>query len=254
LGKFSIVMPVHNEQDNLLYSLPTLFATEPDEIIIILDRCDDKSKEIIEAASGKLGYKGALRLIEVSENFPDYNYRVARLFRLGFTEARNDTILTMAADIVLDKRIAEYVPYIQSSKTKLISFGLKYYPIDLTYFVKKLITFIFPRRGFSGVFLFSKKAWIETEDEDKVKRIAKAQDTFLSNAIKTRYLTRHVWLNVVHLRVRKDAKDQYLRGVMAYRISGKSLPAVFVSSVIYLSPMMLKGYINAAELSSKNRS
>jgi glycosyltransferase involved in cell wall biosynthesis len=254
LGKFSVVMPVHNEQDNLLYSLPALFATEPDEIIIVLDRCDDKSKEIIEAASERLGYKGALRLIEVSENFPDWNYRVARLFRLGFMEARNDTILTMAADIVLDKRIAEYVPYIQSSKIKLISFGLKYYPIDMTYFVKKLITFAFSRRGFSGVFLFSKKAWIETEDEDKVKSIAKAQDTFLSNAIKMRYLTRHVWLNVVHLRVRKDAKDQYLRGVMAYRISGKSLPAVFASSVVYLSPMMLKGYINAAELSSKDRS
>ncbi len=247
------MMPVHNEQDNLRYSLPALFATTPDEIIIILDRCSDESKETIEAAKKMFDYKGSLKLVEVSEGFPEWRYRVAQLFRLGFAEARNDTILTMAADIVLDKRIIEYVELVQSSDAKLISFGLKYYPVNITYFIKRLVTFVFPQRGFSGVFLFSKKAWTETEDREKVKRIVKAQDTFLSNAIKTRYTTRHVWLNIVHLRVRRDAKDQYLRGVMAYRISGKSLPAVFVSSIIYLSPLMLKGYINAEEFVRKGR-
>ena len=71
---------------------------------------------------------------------------------------------------------------------------MKYYPVDLTYFVKRLVTLVFPARGFSGVFLFSKTAWMETEDEEAVKRIPKAQDTFLSNSIKKRYATRHVWL------------------------------------------------------------
>jgi len=61
----------------------------------------------------------------------------------------------------------------------------------------------------------------------------------------SRYSTRHVWLEVIHLRVRRDAKDQYLRGATAYQITHKSLPSVFISSVIYLSPMMLKGYLNA---------
>jgi hypothetical protein len=36
-----------------------------------------------------------------------------------------------------------------------------------------------------------------------------------------------------------------MRGVTAYQITRKSLPAVFASSIIYLSPMMLKGYIDA---------
>jgi hypothetical protein len=88
---------------------------------------------------------------------------------------------------------------------------------------------------------------METEDNEAVKRIPKAQDTFLSNSINKRYATKHVWLNIVHLRHRKDAKDQYLRGVTAYRISKKSLPSVFVSSVLYLSPFMLKGYVNERE-------
>jgi glycosyltransferase involved in cell wall biosynthesis len=238
-------MPVHNEQENLRYILPALFAAEPDEIIFMLDRCIDESKTIIDTASVRCGYRGNIKIIEVSQNFPDWRFRVARLFRLGFCEAKNDAILTMAADIIIDRRVGEFVKVIESSEIKLVSFGLKYYPVDPIYFVKRLVTFIFPHRGFSGVFMFSKKAWMETEDSVLVKRILKAQDTFLSNAIKTRYSTRHVWLDVIHLRVRKDAKDQYLRGVTAYQISGKSLPFVFLSSVLYLSPMMLKGYVDA---------
>lgn len=245
MDKFSVVMPVHNEQDNLRYILPALFAAEPDEIVFILDRCSDGSRAVIKAASVKCGYRGNIKLIEVSQDFPDWRFRVARLFRLGFSEARNDAILTMAADIIIDKRVGEFVNVLESSETKLVSFGLKYYPVDPTYFVKRLITLVFPRRGFSGVFMFSRKAWMETEDPVLVKRIPKAQDTFLSNAIRTRYSTMHVWLNVIHLRVRRDAKDQYLRGVTAYQISGKSLPSVFLSSVLYLSPMMLKGYVDA---------
>jgi len=236
-------MPIHNEENNLLYSLPTLFSLNPDQIIIIFDRCSDRSREIIESSSKMRGYKGNLLLVDVDEDFPDWRYRVARLFRMGFELSKNDTILTMAADIVLDLRIKDFVSAVQGGDVRLVSFGLKYYPVDLTYFVKRLVTFVFPARGFSGVFLFSKKAWKETEDEEAVKRIPKAQDTFLSSSIKKRYATKHVWSNIIHLRHRKDARDQYLRGVMAHRISKKSLPVVFVSSVIYLSPFMLKGYI-----------
>ena len=67
----------------------------------------------------------------------------------------------------------------------------------------------------------TKKVWIETEDEEAVKMILKAQDIFLLNSITRRYATNHVWVNIIHLRHRKDAKDQYLRGVTAFRISGK---------------------------------
>ena len=244
---FSVVMPVHNEEDNLLYCLSSLFSLEPEQIIIILDRCSDRSRDLIEASSRRLGYKGELTLVDVGEDFPNWKYRVARLFRMGFELAKNDSILTMAADIVLDPRVSDYVSTVQGSDVKLVSFGLKYYPVDLTYFVKRIVTLVFPARGFSGVFLFSKRAWMETEDEEAVKRIPKAQDTFLSNSIKKRYTTKHVWLNIVHLRHRKDAKDQYLRGVAVARISSKSLPAVFISSILYLSPFMLKGYLNERE-------
>jgi glycosyltransferase involved in cell wall biosynthesis len=240
-------MPVHNEEDNLRYSLPSLFSLEPDQVIILLDRCSDRSREIIEVSSRRLDYKGDLKLVDVEEDFPDWRYRVALLFRMGFELSTNDSILTMAADIVLDPRVKNYVSTVQGSDVKLVSFGLKYYPVDITYFVKRLVTLIFPARGFSGVFIFSKKAWMETEDEEAVRRIPKAQDTFLSNSIKKKYITEHIWLNIVHLRHRKDAKDQYLRGVSAFRISKKSLPAVFVSSVLYLSPFMLKGYVNERE-------
>jgi hypothetical protein len=118
------VMPVHNEEDNLCYSLPTLFSIEPDQIIIILDRCNDRSRDVIEALSRRLNYKGDLVLVDVEETFPDWRYRVARLFRMGFELSKNDSILTMAADIVLDPRVKDCVSTIQGSEIKLVSFGL----------------------------------------------------------------------------------------------------------------------------------
>lgn len=251
LDKFSVVMPVHNEQNNLLYILPGLFSLEPDEIIFILDRCSDKSRAIIEASLIRLDYRGDVKLLEVVEDFPEWRYRVARLFRIGFMAVRNDVILTTAADIVLDNKIRDYVSMIQSSDVKLVSFGLKYYPVDIIYFVKRLVTLVFPSRGFSGVFLFSKRAWMETEDAEGVKRIVKAQDTFLADSIRKKYATRHVWLNVVHLRARRDVKDQYLRGVTAYQVSRKSLLSVFISSILYLRPMMLMGFIHARAKAKK---
>ncbi len=238
-------MPIHNEEDNLRYSLPSIFALEPDEIVVLLDRCTDGSRAFISYAVKKLGYQGGLRLIEVDSNFPGWSFRVARLFRMGYEEARNDVILTTAADVILDPRIVNYVDPVIFSKVKLVSFGLRFYPIDFTYFAKRLVTLVFRERGFSGVFLFSREAWRETEDFEAVKKIIKAQDTFLAESIRKRYPTRHVWLNVVHLRIRKDPSDQYLRGVMSFRMGRKSTVSILASSILYLSPMMLKGYLDA---------
>jgi len=245
---FSIVMPIHNEEKNLPYSLPRILDLEPDEIIIILDRCNDKSKNVIQTIIKKNGYVKRIKLLVRNDQTPDWKYRVAYLFREGFKATENDSILTMAADIVLDPKIKLSFSELNKNNVKLISFGLKYHPMDIQYFLKRLVSFLFPSKGFSGVFLFSKKAWLETENQNEVKKILKSQDTFLSNSIKRKYQTRHIWSNTMHMRTRTtDSKDQFMRGVAYYQITNKSLFSVFLSSILYLRPMTLKGYLMARE-------
>lgn len=241
-------MPIHNEYDMLRYSLEPMFALEPDEIIILFDRCTDRSKELVEAVTKKVKYAGNLKLININDLPPDWKYHVAKLYRDGFTIARNDVILTMAGDVILDKRITNYIKEIENTNTKFISFGSKFYPASMVYFTKRLISLVFPERGFGGIFLFSKKAWMETEDQDEVKKLPKGQDTFLQMSIKKKYSVRHVWLNVLDLRVRVSNEDQYMKGVLAHRIMNKSLPEVIFSTIIYLSPYMLKGYLQSKKI------
>ena len=181
--RFSVVMPIHNEEKNLAFSLPSVFKLGPDEVILIFDRCTDRSHEVATKLAEKFDYDARTRFIELNEPSPKWNYRVAFLFRYGYENTKNENILATAADVVFDSRVKHFFDLIGNDNIKLISFGLKHYPLNFQYFVRRLICVFFPQRAFSGVFLFSKSAWLETEDEGSAKRIFKAQDTHLRLSI-----------------------------------------------------------------------
>jgi glycosyltransferase involved in cell wall biosynthesis len=52
--KFSVIMPIHNEEHNLHFSLPSLFRINPDEVVFVMDNCIDGSRELIEAYAREL--------------------------------------------------------------------------------------------------------------------------------------------------------------------------------------------------------
>ena len=45
---FTIILPVHNEEQMLKRTLPSMIRLKPDEVVVLLDRCTDKSHEICE--------------------------------------------------------------------------------------------------------------------------------------------------------------------------------------------------------------
>jgi glycosyltransferase involved in cell wall biosynthesis len=250
--KFSIVMPIHNEEENLRYTLKSLFDLQPDEVIAVLDNCTDHSKQMLEAYTRKINYGGRLQLLEVNEIPKDWNYRVAYLFRHGYHAARNDAILTTAADIVLDKNIKRHIREFGQNDLKIISFGLIPYPLDRIYFARKLISLILPRSTFSGVFLFSKRAWLETEREEDAKRVLRAQDTLMFRSIRRVYRARHVWTRSLHLRSRSNESNfYYTRGMVSYQVTHRSDLFVFLSSIVYLHPKMFAGYRYAKRMKIK---
>jgi glycosyltransferase involved in cell wall biosynthesis len=247
--KFSIVMPIHNEEENLRYTLKNLFDLQPDEVIVVLDNCTDHSKQMLEEYARKINFSGSLQLLEVKEIPKDWNYRVAYLFRHGYHAARNDTILTTAADIVLDQNIKRHIREFGKDDLKIVSFGLIPYPLDRIYFARKLISLILPRSTFSGVFIFSKRAWLETEREEDAKRVLRAQDTLMFRSIRRVYRARHVWTRSLHLRSRSnEANFYYMRGMVSYQVTRRSDLFVFLSSIVYLHPKMFAGYRHAKRM------
>jgi glycosyltransferase involved in cell wall biosynthesis len=249
---FSVVAPIHNEEKNLLYSLPSLFRLDPDEVVFILDNCTDRSKQLIEAYVEKIRYRGSIKLIEVREIPPDWKYRVAYLFRLGYREARNDAILTMAGDVILDPSMRNIIEGFGRGDVKIISFGSKPYPLDTTYFLRRIISRVLPRTAFAGLFLFSRSAWLETELEEDAKRILKAQDTLTFKSIKRKYASRYIWTNSLHLRSRfNESKYYYTRGQVSYQVSRRGTLFMFLSSIVYMHPHMFVGYMHAKRMRIK---
>jgi glycosyltransferase involved in cell wall biosynthesis len=245
-------MPVHNEEKNLRFSLPNLLELRPDELVIVLDNCSDESKKVIEDYAKKVQFRGNLKFVEVKEIPADWKYRVAYLFRLGYRSAKNDTILTTAADIVFDQNVRRYIDHFGRDEVKIVSFGLKPYPLDRIYFVRKIISLFLPKSTFSGVFLFSRKAWQETEREEDAKSVLRAQDTLMFRSIRRKYPARHIWTRSLHLRSRvNEAGYYYTRGQVSYQVTRRGLLFVFVSSIVYLHPKMFVGYRHAKRIRVK---
>jgi len=249
---FSVVMPVHNEENNLRFSIPNLLKLGPDELVIVLDNCTDGSKKVIEDYAKKVHFDGGLKFIEVNQIPADWKYRVAYLFRLGYRSAKNDTILTTAADIVFDKSVKRYINDFGRDEVKIVSFGLKPYPLDRMYFIRKIISLFLPRSTFSGVFLFSRKAWQETEREEDAKSVLRAQDTLMFRSIRRKYPARHIWTSSLHLRSRaNESSYYYTRGQVSYQVTHRSQLFVFLSSIVYLHPQMFIGYRYAKRMRIK---
>jgi hypothetical protein len=89
MTKFSIVIPVHNEEDCLpacLASIATAAERVADEVetIIVLNRCTDRTEEIAQEAGAVLAYEDAKNL--------------ARIRNAGAAVARGEILCTIDAD------------------------------------------------------------------------------------------------------------------------------------------------------------
>ncbi|MCS7365574.1 MAG: glycosyltransferase family 2 protein [archaeon GB-1867-035] len=243
--KFSVVMPIHNEEKFLYYSLPSIYRLKPDEVILIFDRCTDNSLKVARKIARHFKYLEKTRFIELNEPSPEWRFRVAFLRRYGFKLAKNNIILNTDADTILDTKIREHIREISKGNVALISFGRKNYPITFQDFITRLASTINPKIGFTGIYAFSKKAWIETEDQEKVKKIIRAEDTHLKESISKKYKTLFIKTNSIHLRPRETKERRYIKGYLYWAVKRNPLWKVILHSLIYLRPEVLSGYIYA---------
>jgi len=245
LVRFSVAVPIHNEEKFLPYTLPSIFRLDPNEVILIFDRCTDKSIPISRKISEHINYKGVIKFIEVNNPSPEWASRIAFLRMYAFKLASNDIILNTDADIILDPKIKDYLKLIGKNNIGLISFSRKEYPFTFQNFVSNLISAIIPTIGFAGTYAFSKKALHETINEKFMKQIHSAEDTYIHIMISKKYKTKFIRTNNIHLRPREDKKRHYSKGVSRWWIKHDPLWRVFLHSLVYLRPMVFVGYMHA---------
>lgn len=243
--KFSVVMPIHNEEKLLSYSLPSIFRLEPDEVILVFDRCTDNGFEIAEKIAEHYKYGSRTKFVEFNEPSPGWNFRVAFLRRHGFNLAKNHVVLNTDADNLLDEKIVNFLPLVSKNPIGMVMFSRRPYPRTLQNFVGTLFSPFVPTIGFGALYAFSKEAWLETENQESAKNVPRAEDTHIHLSISKKYKTIFVKTDTLHLRPKETADGHFMKGVTRWQAKRAPLWTVVLHSLIYLRPLVLSGYLKA---------
>ena len=243
--EFSVVMPIKDETELLKHSLPSIYALDPDEVVLMMEDVE-KSINVAKSVAKYCGFLDKTRIIILHESVPDWNFRQAYARRRGYSLAKNDIILTVDSDIIVDARIKQYFEMINKKDIKLVSFGKIPYPPTFTGMMAQLVQRIYRHQSFTGLYAFSKRAWEETEDIEDLKKIPRGEDTHLHSDLTKKY--RYIFVpglrNIV-LRPKESKKYQYLMGWNRWKIRKTALWRMLISTVLYFRPWMMIGYLKA---------
>lgn len=251
MDKFSIVCPIKDEVELIPKTLPSYYNLDPTEVILCVDKPAPQNvvKTIMKVARAFQAVEKT-RIIEVKRN-PEYKFHQAYVRRNGFLQAKNDKILTADIDIIIDEKITKYFSLI-NEKIKLISFAKTSFPPNFRYIIAKLIHKVYrlikrqTYQSFTGLYFFSKEAWIETEDTESLKKIPRGEDTHLHQYLRKNYNTVFIDdVNNICLRPKETPKYHYLIGVIKFRVRKDSLYKVLLHSILYCRPHVLVGYLEA---------
>jgi len=228
---FTIILPVHNEEQMLKRTLPSMIRLKPDEVVVLLDRCTDKSHEICERLM-----PGA-RLVEVEER-SSWRHQINYLYALGIELAGEPVVLLAQADVSLDPRIRELIHH---AEDHVVSF--RYLPYlgwnTFVIFIQSLLPFV---RRLSGVLAFPRD-W-----QFKYKLISDSElefDTEVGYKVQ-KYGLPYIYFRTAcwNLRYKYGPERLYEVG-RARRLLGRSLWSTALISMVRLQPAVLIGYLRA---------
>jgi len=253
LVTFSIVMPIHNEEKFLPYSLPSIFNLKPDEVILIFDRCTDRSIKIAKKISERFlkRFRSKIMKIEMVEVNEKSRWRMHLnfLYDLGIRKSKSKVVLLSQADIVYD-----YLKIRENIKRALygmVSFSVTEHPHISPW--NHFVTVTLQRLGvaigfqrFSGLIAFSKEHYLTCPltCDDQLN----FDTQLLINFNMKEYPYIYVMSKNFNLRpmlVFRGEREKLLKvGVDRYKM-GKPFWNVLLLSIIRLTPEVLSGYIHA---------
>jgi hypothetical protein len=244
--KFSIVCPIRDETHLIPITLPSMYSVSPSEVILCLDKGTPKQvTDTIHETAKKCGAENITHLLYVDRN-PEYRFHQAWVRRSGFNKARNDIILTLDIDTVLNPKVKNFINLVGKDNIRLVSFSKFSYPISFRKSIAWIIQRLYYHESFTGLYAFSKQAWLETEDVSSLKKIPRGEDTHLHKWLTRKYKALFVaGIKNVDFRPKETAKYQYLMGWNRWRIRKVPLWRIVPSAFLYFRPYLLVGYLKA---------
>ena len=242
-----VVMPVHNEEKYLPYSLNSLKSIEKElnQLIFVLDTCTDNSEQKIRNAfsNAKIYTKNKHR----------WRFYAAESFQYGFDKAKGDVIWAIGADLVLDPNIPRIIreifkdPNIGTVCFRYLNYDLYSLWLKLRGIYDNLYKTIIQRfrkeARHTGFYAFRKEM---VEDIGGLADIVSEYDEFCLRAKKNGWKVEYIpYTNTLHLRPGLTARKQYIQGVARYYLPHYNLIKTLFHSFIHLKPHLLVGYIHA---------
>lgn len=234
----SCVVAVHNEAEYLPCSLPSLLDSRFDEVVFVLDRCTDKSEQLIHAC-----HDGRFKTIVKPTS--SWNNPCAETKSYGVENAAYDLLMMSDADIILDTATVDRAveTFQRNGDTCLINFSYKQYSLWgsvwqrltdewtnlLGWLIRKLN--VQPKR--SGIYMIKKQHAHLADHPSEYDELQQKHPTV------------QVESNTVHLRPRRNKGAQIARGRSRASLPQYSLVKTLLMSVLLLQPYMFSGYLQA---------
>jgi len=248
--KISVVMPVHNEELYLPYSLKPLLEAPIYEFIFVLDRCTDRSEDFIL----KFGrHRKRCKIIHKTET--KWLNPAAEAYDFGARHATGDYIYFIDADTVIDSETFD-----EKHWRKGDALRFRYYDYDLCgnkvrCAYEKVILNLSEKLGlstghFATVIAFKRNYWERTRHEWPPEDM----ESFRKNP---RFVMKHILMqeheksflristtNCLHLRPRVTISQQQLRGIARYLLN-YPLWKVILHSILYFEAHSLFSFLQA---------
>jgi len=246
---FGVVIPVHNEAETLIYTLPSISNLRIKEVIFVLDRCTDSTDKILERFWKKNKLRDAEFVLLRIQKKSNWKIHLNFLYDLGIKKAESRIILLSQADILHD-----YMTINKNIKNALhgtMSFAVLEHPhiAPWNHFVTKMLqTFgaSFGVQRFSGVIAFRKEHYetCSLTPEDLLNFDTQMQVNFKKKGYPYTYVTSRN-LNMRPTLVSMAGRDKLWKvGVDRYKLK-KSLWKVLLFSFLRLTPEVVAGYFYA---------
>ena len=250
--KLSGAMPIHNEEKMLRYSLPPLTNVDLDELVFLLDRCEDNSEQIIRSWISKMKPKYDVRIYHKKESF--WKNKRAEAFNKVFQLATGDIIFGLGADCIYHSQVFDRKPF--SEGFEIVFYGYRNWDLERSSFwnsyiidlekLYKVIVRDYPRPFRHGIFGVKKELWKKIgcfeniSLEDFNEKHLSYEEAFILKLRELGAKSRFTWLKNIHLRPQKDS---IFEGV-ARRKLHYPFHRVLLHTILHFDSEVLKGYLS----------
>ncbi len=274
--KFSIVIPVKDEVDLLMKTLPSYYAVNPSEVLICTDKpALEVVKTAINRVATSLNAENITKIIEVDRD-SEWRFHQAHVRREGFHKAKYDRILTGDIDLAINDNILKALKLIGKGDVGLVSLSKLRYPRNLkdvwalfaTTFLRnvvhRMLNLINVTTTFSGLYALWKPYWLDSEPEDEIKRMVNpkqiyrgekpnlvgataitGEDIFLRDCMLRKYKCLYLRdIGAIDLGVAIEDLPyiQYMKG-QSFALRGRSLPVSLGRAILRAQPYYLMGHL-----------